>query len=90
VLPRLAVRRGTGRSVQAVVVALLVLIQGAAVGRGVGSVLANETHLIAGFWTMAAGGIAALLAMMVFAAYLVRDPGKLEIPLSVQQGVTRE
>lgn len=90
VLPRLAIRRGTGRSVQAVVVALLVLIQGAAAARGVGSVLANDTHLIAGFWTMAAGGIAALLAMLVFTAYLVRDPGKLEIPLSVQPGASTE
>lgn len=90
VLPRLAIRRGTGRSVEAVVVALLVLIQGAAAARGAGSVLANETHFSAGFWAMAAGGILALLAMLVFTAYLVRDPGKLEIPLTVQGGVGRE
>lgn len=81
VLPRLAMRRGTGRSVKAVVASLLVLVQGAAMARGMGSVLVNEARIHEGFWTMSAGGVAGLLAMLLFTAYLLQHPGQLEIPL---------
>lgn len=84
VLPRLAVRRVTGRSVQAVIIGLLVLIQTAAVTRAAGSVLANELRFKEGFWTMSAGGVSGLLAVLLFTTYLVQNPGEIEIPVAAQ------
>jgi hypothetical protein len=84
VLPRLAMRRGTGRSVAAVIATLLLLAQGAAVARGAGSLLVNEAHFDEGFWAMSAGGITGLLAVLLFTAYLLQHPGQIEIPLPPQ------
>jgi len=80
VVPRLAMRRA---QVQPgfVAPALLVLLHGATAARGAGSLLANELRLEAGYWTMTGGGLAAFVAMTVFAVYLfwpVRSP---EIPV---------
>jgi len=86
VLPRLAVRRVTGRSVQVVISGLLALVQTAAVTRSAGSILVNELRFKEGFWTMSAGGAAGLLAVLLFAAYLLQDPGQIEIPVTSQRG----
>lgn len=84
VLPRLAMRRMQGRSSRLVAITLLVLVQGAAAARGAGSLLANEARFDEGFWTMTAAGLFGIVAMALFAWYLLRTPKQPEIPLSVR------
>ncbi len=84
VLPRLAMRRMQEQSSRLVANSLLVLMQGATAARGAGSLLANETRLDEGFWTMTAGGLFGILAMAVFAWYILRSPRQPEIPLSAR------
>ncbi|MDO8616146.1 MAG: NnrS family protein [Dehalococcoidia bacterium] len=84
VMPRLAMRRMQGQSSRLVALSLLVLLQGAAAARGAGSLIANETRLEEGFWTMTAGGVLGILAMALFAGYLLRNPQPAEIPLSAR------
>ncbi len=88
VLPRLAMLRGQGVTARRVGPILLVLLHGAAVSRGVGSLLVNEAYAESGFWAMSAGGLAAILALGLFAGYLLRRPKPIEIPLP-QMGTVR-
>jgi len=81
VVPRLAMRRAQAQP-GFVAPALLALLHGATAARGAGSLLANELRFEAGYWTMTGGGLAALVAMAVFAVYVfwpVRPP---EIPVA--------
>ena len=84
VLPRLAMRRMQGRASRLLAISLLALLQGATAARGAGSLLANETRFDEGFWTMTAGGLFGIVAMVLFAWYLLRTPKQPEIPLSVR------
>ncbi len=86
VLPRLAMKRAQARTASVVAPVMLILLHGAAAARGVGSLLVDEARIETGFWTMTAGGLAAILAMTVFAAYLLWPSRPLEIPLSVRHG----
>jgi len=84
VMPRLAMRRAYGAAPRFLIPALLALLHGAAAARGAGSLLVNETRIEEGFWTMTAGGLAGILAVGLFAAYLIRQPSPAEIPLTPQ------
>ncbi|MDP2675556.1 MAG: hypothetical protein Q8Q00_11745 [Dehalococcoidia bacterium] len=81
VVPRLAMRRAQTQP-GFIAPALLVLLHGATAARGAGSLLANELRLEAGYWTMTGGGLAALVAMIVFAVYLFWPARPLEIPVA--------
>ena len=84
VVPRLAMRRAQTQPARFVAPALLVLLHGATAARGAGSLLADEMRMGAGYWTMTGGGLAALVAMAVFAVYVfwpVRPP---EIPVTAR------
>lgn len=74
VMPALAMRRLGGRSARVVAVALLALLHGAAASRGLGSLIADEGHFDEGYWTMTIGGTLALLAMIIFVAYVLWNP----------------
>ncbi|HEU4759149.1 MAG TPA: hypothetical protein VFT91_04110, partial [Dehalococcoidia bacterium] len=84
VLPPLAMRRLRGRTARLVAPAVLLLLHGAAAARGAGSLLANETKLESGFWTMSAAGVLAVLAMAVFAVYLLWSPRTAVIPVAAR------
>lgn len=86
VLPRLAMRRAYAQPARIVVPVMLILLHGATAARGVGSLLVDEARIETGFWTMSAGGVAAMLAMAVFAAYLLWPSRPPEIPVSVRPG----
>ncbi|MEE8347030.1 MAG: hypothetical protein V3S20_06760, partial [Dehalococcoidia bacterium] len=86
VLPRLAMRRARARTASVVAPVMLILLHGATAARGVGSLLVDEARIEAGFWTMTAGGLAAILAMTVFAAYLLWPSRSPEVPLTVRHG----
>jgi hypothetical protein len=73
VLPRLAVRR-LHRSVPVVTAVLLALLHGATAFRGAGSIIADRTHLEAGYWSMTAGGTFAVIAIAVFTGYILYNP----------------
>jgi hypothetical protein len=87
VLPRLAMRRPTERAATVVAPVLLGLLHAATAARGVGSMLIDETHVEGGFWTITAGGLAAILALAVFAGYLLLPSKRLEI---MMEPVTEE
>lgn len=87
VLPRLAMRRVQAGSARVVAPLLLALMYAAAATRGAGSLLLNEAHVASGFWTMTAGGTFGLLALAVFAGYLLRSPPQPEITLPVAPGL---
>jgi hypothetical protein len=82
VLPRLAMRRAQGQPARVAAPLLLALLHGAAAARGAGSLIANETHLETGFWTMSAGGLFGVLAMAVFAAYVILPAPTPEVPMA--------
>ncbi len=86
VLPRLAMRRAQARTASVVAPVMLILLHGATAARGVGSLLVDEARIETGYWTMTAGGLAAILAMTVFAAYLLWPSRPPEVPLSVRHG----
>ena len=81
VVPRLAMRRAQAQP-GFVAPALLALLHGATAARGAGSLLANELRFEAGYWTMTGGGLAALVAMAVFAVYLFWPVRPAEIPVA--------
>jgi hypothetical protein len=62
------------RSAGIVAVVLLSLLHGAAASRGLGSLIVNEGHLNEGYWTMTVGGTLAVLAMAIFAGYMLWSP----------------
>jgi hypothetical protein len=74
VMPVLAMRRPGGRATRIVSVLLLALLHGAAASRGLGSLIANEGNLDAGYWTMTLGGTLGVIAMAVFAWYIAWGP----------------
>jgi uncharacterized protein involved in response to NO len=74
VMPALAMRRLSRRSAGIVAVVLLSLLHGAAASRGLGSLIVNEGHLNGGYWTMTVGGTLAVLAMAIFAGYMLWSP----------------
>jgi hypothetical protein len=84
VLPRLAMRRAQGQAVRFVATAMLVLLHGATAARGIGSLLADESRFETGYWTMTAGGTAAIVAIVVFAVYLLWPVRPSEIPVAVR------
>ena len=75
-------RRAQADPSRLVAPALLVLLHGATAARGVGSLLADETRMETGYWTMSAGGMAAVVAMVVFAVYLFWPARPPEIPVA--------
>jgi len=86
VVPRLAMRRAQTQPARFVAPALLVLLHGATAARGAGSLLADETRMETGYWTMSAGGMAAVVAMVVFAVYLFWPARPPEIPVAARSG----
>ena len=86
VLPRLAMRRAAARPDRIVAPLLLILLNVATAARGAGSLLVDEARIETGFWTMSVGGLAAVLAMAVFAVYLLWPSRPPEIPLTVRPG----
>lgn len=86
VMPVLAMRRPGGRAAKIVSVVLLALLHGAAASRGLGSLIADEGNLDAGYWTMTLGGTLAVIAMAVFAWYIALGPKRPpeEIALSMR------
>ena len=84
VVPRLAMRRAQTQPARFVAPALMVLLHGATASRGVGSLLADETRIEAGYWTMTGGGLAAFVAMTVFAVYLFWPARPPEIPVTAR------
>ncbi|HLB26492.1 MAG TPA: NnrS family protein [Dehalococcoidia bacterium] len=84
VVPRLAMRRAQARPARLIAPVLLVLVHGATAARGAGSLLADETRLEAGYWTMSVGGMAAVVAMVVFAVYLMWPVRPPEIPVAAR------
>jgi uncharacterized protein involved in response to NO len=85
VLPRLAMRRVQGAVGAVFAPVLLALLHGSAAARGAGSLVANETYFDEGYWTMAAGGLAGMIAVAAFAAYLVWSPKGPEIAMTARQ-----
>lgn len=85
VAPRLALRRTQRRPAMIVGPLLLALLNGAAAARGGGSLIANEMHLEEGYWTMTIGGTLGVIAMLIFAWYLVWSPKQADIPLAVSR-----
>lgn len=79
VLPRIAMRRPTERAATLVAPVLLGLLHAATAARGAGSILVDEAEVESGFWTMSAGGLAAILALALFAGYLLLPAKRLEI-----------
>jgi hypothetical protein len=86
VVPRLAMRRAQTQPARFVAPALMVLLHGATASRGVGSLLADETRIEAGYWTMSAAGMAAVVAMVVFGVYLLWPVRPPEIPVAERPG----
>lgn len=76
VMPALAMRRLSRRSAAVVGVVLLSLLHGAAASRGLGSLILNEGRFNEGYWTMTVGGTLAVLAMAIFAGYMLWHPGE--------------
>jgi hypothetical protein len=74
VMPALAMRRLSRRSASMVAVVLLSLMHGAAASRGLGSLIVNEGHFKEGYWTMTVGGTLAVMAMAIFAGYMLWSP----------------
>jgi hypothetical protein len=48
--------------------------------------LADETRMETGYWTMSAGGMAAVVAMVLFAVYLFWPARPPEIPVASRSG----
>lgn len=84
VLPRLAMRRAQAQPARIVAPIILILLHAATAARGVGSLIANEAELESGYWTMSGAGVFAVVAMAVFAAYLLWPSRPPEIPLAAQ------
>ncbi len=84
VMPRLAMRRMVETPSRIVAPALLWLMNGTAAARGFGAVLAAEKHLDGGYWMMTVGGTFGVLAILIFAVYLVWSPKSPEILLSAR------
>ncbi|HEY8765983.1 MAG TPA: hypothetical protein VIP09_01770 [Dehalococcoidia bacterium] len=74
VMPALAMRRLGGRSANLIATVLLTFLHGAAASRGLGSLIVNEGHINEGYWTMTVGGTLAVLAMAIFAGYMLWSP----------------
>jgi hypothetical protein len=84
VLPPLAMRRLGERVPRTALTVLLVLVHGAAAARGAGSLVANEAQFADGYWTMSTGGLLGILAMAIFAVYVLWPVRPPDIPLAVR------
>lgn len=84
VLPRLAMRRIAGTPARLLAPSLLVLVNSAALARGIGSLLVNEARAETGFWTMSAGGVFGILAVAAFVIYLAWNQPPPEIPVQAR------
>jgi hypothetical protein len=77
-------RRAQTQPARFVAPALLVLLHGATAARGAGSLLADELRLEEGYWTMTGAGLAAFVAMAVFAVYVFWPARPPEIPVTAR------